>query len=73
MNGPRPMPMVPNQGKSAPSTEDTPMVYATFPHDTFVAPRTPPCATDREAIGKGTKGSAPRAAANPVPQRCSGC
>lgn len=67
---PPPVPRPANQGKSAPSTEDTPFVQASFPHDTFTAPRTPPIATDRESVGKGTKGSRPGIAANPVPPRC---
>jgi hypothetical protein len=69
MYSPPPVPRPANQGKSAPSTEATPMVQASFPHDTFRASPTPEFNKDPFGVGRGTKGSGP-VAANPVPPRC---
>ncbi len=69
MYSPRPVPKPPNQGGSAQSTEATPFVQASYPHDTFRATPTPSYCKDPFGVGRGTKGSGP-VAANPVPPRC---
>lgn len=69
MYSPPAIPTPPNQGKSAPSTMATPFIQADYPHDTFRATPTPPCPTDKESVGKGTKGMV--GMVNKVPPRCS--
>lgn len=71
MYSPRPVPRPANQGNSASmaATEATPLVQASYPHDTFRATPTSVVCQDPFGVGRGTKG-AQGVAANPVPPRC---
>lgn len=68
----RPVPRPKNQGSSASmaATEATPLVQASYPHDTFRATPTMEVCKDPFGVGRGTKGAAAGRAANPVPPRC---
>lgn len=68
MYSPPPVPKPKNQGGSAKSTEATPFVQASYPHDTFRATPTPSYCKDPFGVGRGTRGMS--GTVNSVPPRC---